>query len=79
METVKYEMQVPKEGKELTDAMAVLLKHFKGGGDIAGATVHLGLVAKAVEGAAKVVGEMKSDYNDELAAYLVHKTWDALK
>jgi hypothetical protein len=79
METVKYEMAVPKEGKELVDAVMVLLKHFKGGGDVSSAMVHLGLVATAVEGAAGVVDELKSEYNDELAGYLVHMLWDALK
>ena len=79
METVEYKMNVPKEGAEMIDAITILVKHFKNGGDINGAMAYLGQIATAVDGAAKIVDELKSEYNDELAAYLVHKTWDALK
>ena len=79
MEKVKYEMEIGKEGKEMVDAIAVLVQHFIKGGDIVGATQHLGEVAKAVDGAAGVVDEIKSEYNDELAGYLVHKVLGALK
>lgn len=79
MKTIMYEMQVPKEGKEVVDAMAVLIKHFKAGGDVAGATQYLGEVAKAIDGVSGVVEEIKSDYNDELAAYMVTQLWSALK
>ena len=79
METVTYQMAVPKEGKEMIDAIMIMVKHFKSGGDINGAMAYLGQIASAVDGAGKIVDELKSDYNDELAAYLVHTLWDALK
>lgn len=79
METVTFEMELGKEGKEVIDAIALLVKHFKGGGDVAGATQYLGQVAKAIDGVSGVVEELKSDYNDELAAYMVTQLWSALK
>lgn len=79
METVTYQMAVPKEGKEMIDAVMIMVKHFKGGGDINGAMAYLGQIAQAVDGAVKIVDEIKSEYNDELAAYMVHMLWDALK
>ena len=79
METVDYTMKVPKEGSELVDTTMKLLKHFKNGGNLTEAVAFLADIAKAVDGAAQVITEMKSDYNDELVAFAVHKLWDALK
>lgn len=79
METVKYEMLVPKEGKELVDALAAIASHFKEGKSVAEAASLLPVVMSAVDGVGKIGDELKSDYNDELAAYTVTKIWGALK
>jgi len=79
METVKYCMEVPKESKEMVDAVAAIMAHFVSGKSIAEAALLLPTVMDAVNGYDKVPGEMKSQYNDEAAGYLVHKMWDALK
>jgi len=79
METVSYTMEVPKESKELTDAVAGLLKHFVNGGDLGGAASYLPAVMTAVSGVDKVPAEMRSSGKDEAVAYLVHKVWDALE
>ena len=79
MDKVVYEMHVPKEGKELVDAVHGLVSHFVNGGDVAGATAQLPAVMSAVEGINKLGDELKSDGKDELAAYLVHRLWEALE
>jgi len=76
--TVPYTMNVPKEGKELIDAVAALVGHFKAGGSIIGLTSHLGKIKEAVAGVDGVQDEIKSSGKDELAGYTVHKIWGAL-
>lgn len=77
--TVPYTMQVPKEGKELIDAQNVLTAHFVNGGDLQGAAVYLPALMKGAQGASKIGAEMRSEYNDEMVGYAVHKLWDSLK
>lgn len=79
VETVSYTMEVPKEGKEVWDAASALVAHFVNGGDLATAATLLPAVMTAADGAGKVMEELKSQYKDELAAYGVHKMWDALE
>jgi hypothetical protein len=79
VQTVDYSMKVPKEGKELCDALASVVSHFKAKKSIAEAASLLPNVMSAVDGVSNVVDEIKSDYNDELVAYMVHTMWTALK
>lgn len=79
VQTVPYTMQVPKEGKEIIDAQHAITKHFRNGGSVAEAATLLPALMTAVDGASAVVDEMKSQYNDEMAGYGVHKLWDSLK
>ena len=79
LETVDYTMKVPKEGKEVVDASAAIVKHFINGGNVATAALLLPAVMKAVDGVSGVGAEMKSEYKDELAGYTVHKLWDSLE
>lgn len=74
VELVKYEMQVPKESKELLDPVVGLIKHFKDGGDIEGAAVFLPAVMKAVEGLDKIPEELKT-HTRTVVAYSVEKIW----
>jgi len=79
VETVDYTMKVPKETKEIVDAECALLKHFINGGSLEGAVALLPMMMTAVNGYEKVPAELKSQYNDEAAGYLIHKQWDSLK
>lgn len=77
--TVPYSMEVPKEGKEVVDSLTSIYEHFASGGSLEEAAALLPGVMQAVEGVKTVVEEIKSDYNDEMAGYVVHKVWGALK
>lgn len=79
METVNVTTQVPKESKEMFDAALGLIRHFKAGGDLAGAALLLPAVLKGVEGVEKIGGELSSAQNDELAGYVVQQVMDLLK
>lgn len=72
-------MKVPKEGKEIVDALSAIASHFVNGGDIAAAAAFLPAVMSAVDGYQAVGEEMKSEGKDELAGYTVHKVWGALE
>jgi hypothetical protein len=78
MEKVTVSMEVPKEGKEVVDALAAIVAHFKSGKGVNEAAVLLPGVMSAVDGVGKVAEELKSDGKDELAGYLVHKVMAAL-
>jgi len=78
MDKVKYEMEIPKEGKEIIDAVAEIVAHFKQGKPLADAALLLPAVLQAVDGWDKLGDEVKSDGKDELAGYLVHKVLGAL-
>jgi hypothetical protein len=75
---VQYQMSVPKEGKEIVDAVCGLVGHFVQGGKIEGAAAFLPAVMAAVDGYQNVGEEIASDGKDELAGYLVHKVLSAL-
>lgn len=75
--TIPYTMEVPKEGMEVVNAIALLVNHFANGGTVVGVTQHLDDLKDAVVGAKDVLDEMKSSYKDELAGYTVHKLWGA--
>ncbi len=77
--TVDYTMKVPKETKDLVDALAGIVKHFKNKKSVAEAVELLPSVLQAVEGASAIPAELKSAYSDEGAGYLVHCLWGALK
>lgn len=79
VETVNYSMQVPKESKEVVDAVAAIVEHFKAGKSVIEAAALLPAVMVAVDGVNKLGEEVKSAYNDEAAAYCVHKVFGALK
>ena len=79
METVAYTMNVPKEGKEVVDAGAAIIKHFRNGGSIFEATILMPAVMKAIDGVGAIKEEFESQSKDELVAYAVHKLWEALQ
>lgn len=73
IDTVKVEYDVPKEGKEMVDAVHALVKHFLDKKPIAEITLLLPLVMAAVDGYDKIGAEVDSEQRDELAAYLIQK------
>lgn len=79
VEKVSYTMEVPKETKELFDAVGGIIEHFKAGKSVTEAMVLLPAVMEAVDGINKVGEEAKSEYLDEGAAYGVHKIIGALR
>ena len=79
IQTVAVTTLVPKESKEMVDALVSLVAHFKYGGDLAGATLLLPGLLSAVEGVGKIAEEVKSEQNDELVGYTVQKVMALLK
>jgi len=77
---VPVTMSVPKESKELVDALAAVVIHLKTHGfSPKDAEKLLGPVYEGVKGVDQLDDEMKSDGNDEAAGYLIHKIWGAFK
>lgn len=79
MQTVPVTFDVPKEGKEVVDALAALTKDLvakKGISEITGDV--LPKLLTAVDGFNGISEEVKSDKKDELAGYLVQQLMDAL-
>lgn len=79
MNLVKVEMEVPKEGKEIVDCVASIIKDLKAKKPIAEvAAGNLTKLFAAVEGFDQLGEELKSANKDELAGYLVQQQMDAL-
>ena len=79
MDLVKVEIEVPKEAKEVVDALAGVAEHFLSGKGLDEAAALLPSLLAAVEGVQDVLPALKSEYKDELAAYLVKRVWQALE
>lgn len=79
VEFVQYPLAVPKEGKEIIDAVTGLVAHFVNGGKLEEAAAFLPAVMSAVDGYQKLGEELKGEGKDELAAYLVHKVLSAIQ
>ena len=70
IETVKVELQVPKESKEVVDFFTEVVKMVKAKAE---ATQYMALIPKltdAVSGYEKLSPEMKSTHKDDLVAYI---------
>ena len=79
MAKVDVVLSVPKEGKEMVDAIAAITAHFIQGKSLGEAALLLPEIARAVEGGKDVVEEVKGDGLDELSGYFVHKIIEALR
>lgn len=73
METVKYEMEVPKEAKEVIDLADAVIEKIMAKSDVSDYLTLIGELSSAIDGIEGVVDEMKGQYRDEAAGYLVHK------
>jgi len=71
MELVKYELELPKESKEVIDLLAELVVILRS--DDRNYAELLPKLMVALDGAGKIGDELKGSHKDELAAYLLHK------
>jgi len=79
MSKVSVTLQVPKESKEVIDALIAVLGHFKAKKPLAEAAALLPAVMIAVDGVDKLADEVKSDGLDEIAGYATCKIIEALR
>lgn len=73
MQTVDYILKVPKEMKEVIDLIDGIAGKLVAKAELASYTDLLDEAMVAIEGIQHVGEEVKSEYRDEIAAYLVHK------
>lgn len=73
METVAVTMQVPKELKEVVDLLNAVLENVVAKKGVTEYGNVLDELLAAVEGIGGVSEEIKSQYRDEAAGYMVHK------
>lgn len=79
MQVVAVTMDVPKEGKEVIDALAGLVADFKAKKPVAEVVAgNLGKLLAAIEGFDQLGEEAKSSNKDELAGYSVQQIMHAL-
>jgi hypothetical protein len=78
METIKVEMDVPKEGKEIVDFVGAVLDKVMAKAPLADYATLLSDILPAVDGVGKIGEELKSSGRDELAGYLVKVVMDKL-
>jgi hypothetical protein len=78
MDTVNVNLVVPKESKEVVDAVHAILDHFVQGKSLAEAALLLPSVMVAVDGMNKLGDEMKSKQVGGSAGYLVDRVMAAL-
>jgi hypothetical protein len=79
METVGYTMEVPKETKEVFDALEGLILHFKAKKSVTEAAALLPSVLAAVDKIDQLDDEAKTDKLDESVGYGIHKIMGALR
>lgn len=73
MDLIKYEMEVPKESKEIIDALEKIGQHFIDKKSIAEIAALLPAMMTAFDGYEKVKEEVSGSYRDELLGYMMHK------
>lgn len=73
METIDVILEVPKEGKEIVDALDALLENILSKAPISSYANLFDEIYAAGDGVQKVTNEIQSQYRDELAGYMVQK------
>ena len=80
VKTVKSELQVTKEFREIVDFLSAVLRDVKAGKDVAEiAAAQFPALFKAVEGFDELSEEIHSEYLSDNAAYLVKAIMDELR
>lgn len=72
MESVKVELNVPKESKEVIDALAAVYDFVKAGKSLSEIAELFDELTLAVMGADKLKEEVKSEDRNAIMSYLVH-------
>lgn len=78
VKTVKVELSVPKESKEVVDFLTAILKKVKAKAPMADYADLLDEGYAAVSGVDKLADEAKSEYRDDLAGYLVKEVMEEM-
>lgn len=78
MEFVNVTYPVPKESKEVFDAVSAIIAHFKAGKSVTEAAILLPAVLTAVDKVQEVDDEVAANY-DAVAAYGAYSILGALK
>jgi len=73
VQTVSYNMEVPKELKDVVDLLDAILENVMAGKSASAYANVLDELMEAVNGISGVAEEAKSQFRDEAAGYLVHK------
>lgn len=79
MELVNYELQVPKESKEVIDLLAVIFDKAKDGFEVSEFGDITGELIQAISGLDQVDDEFKGKNKDDLLAYLVKQIGSRLE
>lgn len=79
IQTVPVTVEIPKEAKEVVDAVAAIIDAIVQKKPIAEFAALLPVVLTAVDGVNALGEEAKSVYNDELAGYALQKIMGAIK
>lgn len=78
VQTIVYEMPVPKEGKEVVDLIDAILEKVMAKAPWSSYTDLLDELMVAIDGVQHIGAEIKGEYRDELTGYLVHKVMSRL-
>lgn len=78
MTVVEVKLEIPKETKELIDALAGIISDLFAGKKLEAVTNNLGKLLQAVQGIDDILPELKSKNRDDIAAYLVKVMQEAL-
>ena len=73
MNTVKVEMEVPKELKEVVDALDAVLEKVLAKADIAEYLTLVGTLSAAADGVDQLGDELKSEHRHAAVAYLTER------
>ena len=79
MELVSVVIEVPKEAKEVVDAVCGVVAHFVNKKPLADAAALLPALLRAAEGVGQVADEIKSAHREELSAYVLKSLWEAME
>lgn len=79
MDVVKYELEVPKESKEIIDLLVVIFDKAKDGFEVSEFTEITESLIEGIQGLDKLSMEIKSKHKDDLIAYLIKQIGSRLE
>lgn len=78
METVAVTYQVPKESKEIVDALTAITRDVIDGKGFEAITGNIEELMRAADGYKKLKEEIVGSGRNEISAYLVREFWEAI-